>query len=127
MTDILLHSSISILLRHYQRCHFLQQEETNPGPIPRPYAENEKLWITQSKMECLFQILLLRAQSVPKKGRKEKCRSQRDWRTPRPSKIQQDQHINELTESVAACSGPAQIYTRWSPRAKRRNGNLPHS
>lgn len=36
-------------------------------------------------------------------------------------------HTYELPQTVAASTGPAQICTRWGPRAKERSGHMPSS
>lgn len=36
---------------------------------------------------------------------------------------QRDQHIYELIETEAACTGPARVCTRWGRRANSRSGH----
>lgn len=37
---------------------------------------------------------------------------------------QQDHYMHELKEMLAACTGPARVYTRWSSKAGKRSGHM---
>jgi hypothetical protein len=68
-------------------------------------------------MGCLHQIPPIRVQENLQKGRWKDHKSQRGWRT-NPSKSTEPSSY-ELTETVAACTGPAWVCTRWDPKAER--------
>ena len=102
MTDIVLYSSISILLRHYQISFLLQQMEIIQRRRATHYIQRVGDLGTL-RHKCLHQIPLLRAQ----KRRWKNCRSQRGWRIPGEKSLlnQHDQSSYELTETEAACTG----------------------
>jgi hypothetical protein len=65
----------------------------------------------------LHQIPLLEIQRNPWGRKRKESKSQKEWRTARrPGFLnQQDHHTFELTETEAACTGPAWVYTKWNP------------
>jgi hypothetical protein len=82
------------------------------------YLENEKF------STCLFQSSPLRAQKTLWQKRQKKYKSQHQERMP--SKPTLSKHINsvKLTETEAACTELARVYTRWRLRAERRSGYM---
>lgn len=85
----------------------------------------KKLWNMQPLMGWLHQILLGVQGNQSKRGQKENM-GQRGWITPRKQDLLNWQylHIYERTETVAACIGPAEVYTRWSHTDERRSGHI---
>ena len=66
--------------------------------------------------ECLYQILPLNAQRNSWKRKSKEFKSQREWRMPRKRGIPYINIIKnsyELTETEAASTGPAQMWTMY--------------
>lgn len=70
-----------------------------------------------------YEILRLKAERVwdPKGGRyqREQKKNRKKEKHTKTFSTQQNQHTYELTETEAASTGPAWVFTRWYSWAKR--------
>lgn len=65
------------------------------------------------------------AQGTNPKSSQKACNIQRGFRTRKKQDLlnQQEQHTDEVTETVPACTGSAQVGARWDPSAEKRGGH----
>lgn len=126
MTFCYIHRSISTTLIHHQRHILLQQMGENTDTVSH-YTENERPCKHSAINGISPSIPPLKAQGTLQKRRPIECKSQILWSTPSKQGPlnQYDWCAYELTETKAACTGPAWVCTRLCPRTKRRNGYIP--
>lgn len=91
------------------------------------YTENERPCKHSAINGISPSIPPLKAQGTLQKRKPIECKSQILWSTPSKQGPlnQYDWCAYELTETKAACTGPAWVCTRLCPRTKRRNGYIP--
>lgn len=118
--DILLYSKTRVLLSHPPRSFFLQQIGQR-DPQTDVMQRVKDLDTLNSKWDVFIKSLPP-GSGIHQKRREKEYKSQRVWKSPRKhsSINQQDSCTNELSETAAACTGPAQFCTRSSPKAEWR-------